>query len=139
LVCRIGARRCAFPLEIVIETMRPLPVDPVAGSPEAVMGVAIIRGLATPVLDLSAMFEARTEAPQRFVTVRTAGRVVALAVDSVVGVSRLDRASLQTLPPLLGDAQTSAIESIGSADNELLVVLRSARIAPTDLFGGQSS
>lgn len=103
------------------------------------MGLAMIRGVATPVLDLSALFKDEPHAPQRFVTVRAAGRVVALAVDAVVGVSRIDRAALHALPPLLGDAQTSAIESIGSADNELLVVLRAARIAPSDLFLGQSS
>ena len=56
LVCRVGERRCALPLDAVIETMRPLPIHPVTGVTEAVLGVCIIRGLATPVLDLAVLF-----------------------------------------------------------------------------------
>lgn len=134
LVCRVGVRRCAIPLEAVIETMRPLPIDPLVGAAEAVIGVAIIRGDATAVVDLAGLFGQRSPEPRRFVTVRTGARVVALAVDAVVGVSRVDRQSLRALPPLLGDARTSAIEAIGAADSELLVVLRSARVAPAEWF-----
>jgi purine-binding chemotaxis protein CheW len=139
VVCRIGARRCALSVAAVIETMRPLPIERVAGASETVLGIAVIRGTPTPVVDVGALFETRTHAPGRFVTIRTAGRVVALAVDEVIGVSVLDRASLQVLPPLLGDARTSAIESIGSADEELLLVLRSARLAPPEAFTGPAT
>jgi purine-binding chemotaxis protein CheW len=133
LICRVGQRRCALPVGVVIETMRPQPIAPIVGAPDAVLGIAMVRGSATPVVDLSAMFDARSTAVGRFVTIRAAVRIIALAVDEVIGISALDRASLRALPPLLGDARTSAIESIGSADNELLVVLRAARIAPEGL------
>lgn len=136
-MCRVGLRRCALPLHVVIETMRPLPIEPVPGAAAGVLGVAIIRGVATAVLDMASLFDQRSVAPKRFVTVRTGERVVALAVDEVIGVQAIDRDSLRALPPLLGDARTSRIEAIGSADSELLVVLRSARLAPDALLAAE--
>jgi hypothetical protein len=67
LVCRVGLRRCALPLDVAIETMRPPPIDPIVGATEAVLDLSLIRGVATPVIDLSALFEARKSEPQRFV------------------------------------------------------------------------
>ena len=43
LICRVGDLLCAVPLALVGETMRPLPVEPLAGVPSYVRGVAIIR------------------------------------------------------------------------------------------------
>lgn len=137
LVCHIGDRQCAIPLDVVIETMRPLPMEPLAGAVEGVLGVAIIRGIATPVLDLAALFGERSTA-QRLVAVRTGDRVAALAVDHVVGVAELDHQQLQALPPLLGDARTGCVEAIGAADSQLLIVLRAARFA-TALLSERSS
>ena len=42
-VVMAGARACAFPLHHVAETMRPLPIKPVAGTPSFICGVSIIR------------------------------------------------------------------------------------------------
>ncbi len=57
LVVMVGARACAFPLHHVAETMRPLPIEPVAGTPSFVRGVSVIRGMPTPVVDLKALLE----------------------------------------------------------------------------------
>jgi hypothetical protein len=45
-VVRVGARVCALPLHHVVETMRPLPIDPVVGTPAFISGVSVIRGIA---------------------------------------------------------------------------------------------
>ena len=57
LVVTVGARACAIPLQHVAETMRPLPIEPVAGTPGFVRGVSVIRGAPTPVVDLRALLE----------------------------------------------------------------------------------
>jgi chemotaxis signal transduction protein len=57
LVVMVGTRACAFPLHHVAETMRPLPIQPVAGTPSFVRGVSVIRGTPTPVVDLKALLE----------------------------------------------------------------------------------
>ena len=59
LVVLVGARACAFPLRHVAETLRPLPIKPVAGTPGFVRGVSVIRGTPTPVVDLKALLETR--------------------------------------------------------------------------------
>jgi purine-binding chemotaxis protein CheW len=124
----------ALPLEHVVETMRPLPVAPLAEAPAFVMGVAIVRGEPTPVVDAGALLGVADEpCPTRFVTMRTGGRQVALAVEGVLDVRDLDRDALHELPPLLGCANTEAVTALGALDAGLLVVLRAA-LAVSDAF-----
>jgi chemotaxis signal transduction protein len=56
-VVTVGARQCAFPLHLVAETLRPLPIEPVAGTPSFVRGMSVIRGKPTPVVDLKALLD----------------------------------------------------------------------------------
>ena len=132
LVVMVGARACAFPLHHVVETMRPLPIKPVAGTPGFVRGVSVIRGIATPVVDLKALLENSENSPSygRFVTLKLDDRRVAIGVDSVVGLRNLDSAQLGALPPLLRDVTADLIESFATRDAQLLLVLRAARIVP---------
>lgn len=129
LVMRTGARRCALPLPHVIETMRPLPIEPVAHAPAFVLGVAIVRGAPVPVVDLAALQGIERGTPRRFVTIAVEQRIVALAVDDVIGIRTLDHVALDAPPPLLADA-SHAVESIGTLDGALLAVLRTAHVLP---------
>ena len=70
LVVRVCTRLCAVPLAHVVETMRPLPVERIAGMPSFVRGVSIIRGVPTPVVDLGVVLGTPGEAAERFVTLR---------------------------------------------------------------------
>ena len=127
LICRVGHRSCALPLGAVIETMRPLPVEPVAGTPTGVMGVSIIRGAATVVVDVAALVGSDARAPRRFVTVRAGERPVALAVEAVDGIRAL---ASEELPPLLGDAASTLVARIAADAGELLLVLQASRLLP---------
>ena len=110
-VVMVGARACAFPLHHVAETMRPLPINPVAGTPSFVRGVSVIRGTPTPVVDLKALLENSDNSPGygRFVSLKLDDRRVAIGVDSVVGLRHLDSAQLGELPPLLRDVSQQPI------------------------------
>lgn len=137
LLCRVCTRLCALPLEHVVETMRPLPTEPLAGAPHFVRGLAIIRGVPTPVVDAAQLFSADEAQPLRFVTVRVGGdRRVAVAVDSVLGVRPILAGSLHELPPLLRDARAEVIAAIGALDTELLLVLSSSCLVPENLWTG---
>lgn len=96
----------------------------------------MIRGTPIPVVDLYRLLEDGTPevACTRFVTVKVDARRFALAVDSVVGLRTLQRAQLQGLPPLLRDTGSDVIESIGTLDETLLVVLRATRIVPDEVW-----
>jgi purine-binding chemotaxis protein CheW len=135
-VVMVGARACAFPLQHVAETMRPLPIKSVAGTPSFVRGVSVIRGTPTPVVDLKALLENSENSTSygRFVSLKLEDRRVVIGVDSVVGLKHLDSAQLGELPPLLRDVNVGLIESFGTRDSELLLVLRAARIVPDEVW-----
>lgn len=135
LFCRVGDRACALPLVSVVETMRPLPIETVAGLPSFVRGVAIIRGAPTPVVDGAALVGAESAGKAgRFVTVVSAGRVVALEVSSVSGIGRLSAEALTELPPLFGARDPELLEAVGVVDRELVMALSLARVVPSSTW-----
>jgi hypothetical protein len=70
----------------------------------------------------------------RFVSLKLEDRRVVIGVDSVVGLINLDSTQLGELPPLLKDLDANLIESFGSRDAQLLLVLRAARIVPEEVW-----
>lgn len=135
LLCRARGRLCALPLDTLVETMRPLPVTPVAGAPAFVRGVSFIRGAPVPVVDVGALLGA-PEPPDatRFVSLRVGDRRVALALEEVLGFRKLASESLSALPPLLRGASEEAVSAVAVLDAELLLVLEAARLVPESLW-----
>jgi purine-binding chemotaxis protein CheW len=133
LVCRVGTKLCGLPLQHVLETFRPLATEPLAGANELVLGVALIRGVPTPVVDARQLLSSLTAgAPGRYVTLALGeggaeARVVALAVDSVLGIRDGER--LGPLPALLRE-HGEVVAALGTLDAELLLVLERARLVP---------
>src|SRR5262245_43758661 len=110
LTCRADGKICALPIAHVLETMRPLPVRPLADLPRCVTGLALIRGWPTPVIDARTLLGGGDTWPaRRYVTLRLAAdnerRVAALAVDDVLGITELAQDSLGELPELLKATQ----------------------------------
>lgn len=134
LLVRAAERNCALDISCVIETMRPLPVVPVAGAPPFVCGLSIIRGTPIPVVALPLLFGSHAGSITRFVMVRTGARRIALAVEKVLGVFEHSSASLSQMPSLLQDATENVVEAIGRTDSELLLVLNLSRLVPDDVF-----
>lgn len=138
LVTRVGGVACAIPIAHVVETMRPLPIEPIGsandGALAAVDGVAMIRGAPVPVVDARKLIGVPGEAATRFVIVRIAERRVALVVDAVLDVRRVAADALPGLPPLLRTAPREVVSAIGALDAELLIVLDSARVLSEDAW-----
>jgi purine-binding chemotaxis protein CheW len=133
LVCRVQTRLCAWPLSHVVETLRPLPIEPIAGAPSFVCGLAVIRGEALPVVDVARLLGLHAAPPpERFVVVVTDDRRVALAVSAVLGVRRVATGSRQTWPPLLNQAESAVVAAVGLLDAQLLLFLRTGRLIPDD-------
>ena len=115
--------------------MRPLPVERLARMPSFVLGLSVVRGTPAPVIDAAGMLGALDAAPPgRFVAMRIGDRVAVLAVSAVLGVRYLSRDSLGDLPALMGDASVEVVETIGTLDSALLLVLRSGRIVPPGVW-----
>ncbi len=135
LLCRMRSHLCAVPLEHVAETMRPMPVTPLAGAPPFVQGMSVIRGAAIPVVDAGSLLGAAAPgAPTRFVTLKTAGKHVALAVEEVIGIRSLAAVATSDLPPLLRAANAELVSSVGMLDRELLLILQTACIVPESVW-----
>jgi purine-binding chemotaxis protein CheW len=134
LLCRVGDLLCALPLEHVEEAMRPMAVEPIAGVPAFVRGLALVRGSPIAVIDAGSLLRGVACDPTRFVTVKSGSRRIALAVDAVVGVVEIPPSSLDALPLLFQDANLDAILAVGTLDAELLVVLQSTRLVSDDLW-----
>lgn len=135
LVIRTGTHICALSLSDVVETMRPRPVESLAGAPEVVRGLAIIRGAPVPVIDLATLLGAgERSVPTRFVTLRTGERNVALSVDAVLGIRNIPPALQNGMPPLLHDARPDIVQAVTALDEKLLLVLKAASLLPEDVW-----
>lgn len=128
LVFRVGRLRCIVPIAAVIETLRPLPIEPLA-RPDTpfVRGAAIVRGAPVPVVDVARLLQVAGDVAARFVLVRTAdGRRVALLVDEVIGLGAIDASA--AVPPLLRDVAASTVAHLGALDAQLAAVLDATRL-----------
>ncbi len=140
LACRSAAHICALPLAAVTETMRPLPYEPFPKAPPFVSGIAIIRGVPTPVVDMRALMGEQpltsvgSAAAGRFVTVKINSRAVALAFDAVLGVHNLSAGHVIGLPPLLKNVAGETISDVAAKDTDLLLFFEASRIFPPGLI-----
>lgn len=134
LLCRSGKVRIALPIENVVEIMRMLPLEPLAGAPKYVSGLSVVRGAPVPVVDIGLLVAGKITHPTRLVAIRTGARITALAVDDVIGISPLAEDAFGRLPPLLQDVARETIDAIGALDSELLVCLRTGRLVPEELL-----
>jgi purine-binding chemotaxis protein CheW len=130
----VASRTCALPLDAVIETMRPLPVELLVGAPPFIAGVSVIRGEPVPVVDAARLLGGEPAQAQRWVTLRGGPRPIALAVDTVLGVRDIAAAQLSALTPLAGAIAGEIVSAIGTLDHRLLVVLETARLVPDAVF-----
>lgn len=135
LLCRIGSRIGALTLKDVREVMRPLPIEPLAGAPPFVLGLAVLRGSPTPVIDAGRLLgPIGLPSPARFVSLRLGERTAALAVDAVLDVRFLAAGAIADIPPLLREAGSDVASAIGALDTQLLLVLEAARLVPESLW-----
>ena len=101
LLWRAGATRCAAPIERLREVLPALPLTMLPGAPDAVLGVANVRGTLVTVVDGRRILgESDRLAPDATVLVDLHGKPVGLAVDSVEDLVEVDDADLA--PPATG-------------------------------------
>lgn len=135
LVCRAGGALCAFPLEHVVETMRPQPCRAVPGMRDHVLGLALIRGQPTPVVALGEIIDpgGRQMAPTRLVSLFCGGVRGAVAVDAVTGIEDIEVEALASLPEVVSSGSQPIVDRVASFGDDLLLLLASARLIPQEL------
>lgn len=124
-----------LPISAVAEVMRRLPVDSVPDAPPFVLGLTIIRGKPVPVVDLGALIGAEGRpSPTRFVLIRLGQRSVALAVEELLGIDKLDSLCVEEMPPLLRQARPETVQGLAALDGQLHLVLKTSRLVPESVF-----
>jgi purine-binding chemotaxis protein CheW len=134
LLCEVGVRLLAVPLECVVETMRPLAVELLPGMPDFILGMSVIRGSVVPVVDVPSVLGVAGSTPRRFVTISVDGRTAALAVDTVLGIQTLDDEMLQAAPALLSAMDHELLSVVGTWGARLLLVLSTAHLVPESVW-----
>jgi purine-binding chemotaxis protein CheW len=134
LVFRAGSLLCALRLDEVIETMRPLAVRPLAGTPAYVRGVTIMRGVPTPVIDVARLLGGEQAEVARFVAVRTERGPVAFATGTVLGIRPTTADASSRQMTLIGGASGSLVAGVGTLDAEPLLLLQSMRVVPDEVW-----
>jgi chemotaxis signal transduction protein len=136
LLCQVSTSYLALPLEHVHEVMRPLPIAAVTDASDWFLGLAVIRGRATPVIDAERLLFASggqahaRRAPGRFVALRIETRSVAIAVEAVLGSHALSDELSVPVPPLM--AASAAFSALAVRDGQLLALLNTARLFRAD-------
>ncbi len=133
LIATSGSLTCAVPIAHVVETLRPLPVEPLGRGPDYVLGIAVIRGEPTVVLDMARLFSTEGVVSTRYVVVRCGARKAALAFERVLGIRAIAPQTFGELPPLARSVRADVIQSLGVVDKGLVVVLEAATLYPAEL------
>ena len=114
--------------------MRPGPVEPLNGTPAFVLGAAVVRGEAVPVIDVAGLLGLGALTATRFITIRGSEGVAALATGDVLGVHTLAPELLGRTPPLLKEIADGAVTRFSSLDAQLLLVLEASRLVPAEAW-----
>lgn len=137
LVFRAGTLLCALRLDEVVETLRPLATRPLAGAPPWVRGIAIMRGVPVPVIDVARLLTGEPAGIGRFVAVRTERGPVALATGDVLGIRAVAASGAATGHAALltgGGAASRLVAGVGMIDTEPLMLLQSLRVVPDEIW-----
>ncbi|WAC73022.1 chemotaxis protein CheW [Roseateles sp. SL47] len=133
LVCWVGPRLCAWPLDGVHEILRPRPLRTLTAPVAHVPGLARIRGRWLPVVDVASALHMPPQAINRLVVVHHDGQTAALGVSRVAGIQRMPLAAIERLPLLLQDERHGGVEGVATLNALLVALLDPARLMPTDL------
>lgn len=135
LLVRCRSWLCALPLSDVVETLRLLPLRPVAGVPPFVRGLVLLRGALVPVVELGTLLGAPGDEPgRRLVVVRADEHLLALAVDEVLRVITLELEQQAAVAPLLSQALPEQVAALGTLDGAALAVLSSASVVSAETW-----
>jgi purine-binding chemotaxis protein CheW len=134
LVFRAGSLLCALRLDEVVETMRPLDIRELAGTPAFVRGISIMRGVPAPVIDVARLLGGAQAEVARFVAVRTRGGPVALATGPVLGIRPAVAEAADQHDVLLSGASRQLVSGFGTIDGEPLLLLTSMRLVPDEVW-----
>lgn len=126
VVWTVGGRRYAFPLEALMEIVRPVWVTPVPDAPAHLLGVIQFREAVVPVFDLRARFDGEPSPfmyRNRFIVVRVGERPVAFVVEAVVDVVDIATSDVHGPEAFPATALPAVIAAVFTLQGEITALL----------------
>jgi purine-binding chemotaxis protein CheW len=131
VVFRVGGQDFAFNVFHVQRILRYEVPASLPLSPAYLEGVVQVQGAVVPVLDLRKRFEL-TDAPQREETrtmvLECEGLVVAVVVDAVLEVLRVQAAAVAAPPPVVRGLAADYVQGIITLGARTIILLQTARL-----------
>jgi len=132
LMFRTAGHVAALPISHVAETLRVLPVESLSGAPPYVIGLSIIRGAPTAIVDTALLFGSEPTKHQRTVVVRMGACTIGLAAEEILDVRTFGTDAVARLPSLFGNVEP--VSAVTILDEMLVLILESARIISEELL-----
>lgn len=126
VVFTLGTAEYALPVDAVLQMETFTGATLVPGAPSYVAGIVTVRGLVVPVIDLRVRFglpAAEVTLDTRIVVTESAGRVVALRVDSAREVLKLDVEQHQPAPAMISERSSGFVKAVHALGNRLLLLV----------------
>jgi purine-binding chemotaxis protein CheW len=135
LVLKDGNIFLCIPARHTIEIMRPLPIRQLLNPPHCILGISIIRGKPTPVLDIFKLLNTESgNKPTRFVLIKSGEKELALAVAQVLYTTSIPLTVLNELPSVFREGNDTMIKSLAVADEQLGAMLDASKLMTKELL-----
>ncbi len=122
----LGGDQFGIDIMLIKEIIEPQPVKPVPYSPRFIDGVIEVRGAVIPSMELSKRFGTPPPADpleKRFIIVSIAGKLLALGVDAVSEIVRIDPKAYRPVPSLMKKPETRCFTGVARAGRDLILVV----------------
>ncbi len=126
VVFSLAGAEYALPFDSVLQMESYTGATLVPGAPAYVDGIVTVRGLVVPVLDLRTRFglpRAELSLDARIIVIESAGRVVALRVDSAREVLKLDVDKHQPAPSIVSERSSGFVQAVNPLGKRLLLLI----------------
>ena len=126
VIFRLDDTQYALPIDDVLQMESFTGATTVPGAPSYVVGIVTIRGQVVPVIDLRLRFglpPAAVTLDTRMVVTQSAGRIVALRVDSAREVLKLDLEKHQPAPTVISERSAGFVHAVHSVGERLLLLV----------------
>lgn len=131
VVFRVGGQEFAFNVFHVQRILRHQPASPLPKSPAFLEGVLQLQGSVVPVIDLRKRFELAEAQPReetRIVVIECEALVVAVVVDAVREVLRVDASAVTAPPAVVRGLAAEYIQGIIALGPRTIILLQPSRL-----------
>lgn len=131
----VGEQTYALDIMRVKEIVNPVPIAAVPGAPAFVEGLIELRGALLPVIDLRkrlAVEPAPLDRDSKYMVVRFGDQRVALIVDRVIDVRRVDPAAIAPVPELVNTPGARLLAGVARWDGHVVLVVDLDRVLSLD-------